>query len=98
MKNTFDERFPDDIVYEVDRISAKKVVNAPSRPRRDGTRRQITKYLVHWVGQTALRDCWVREEDCVGCEEAIQEFEQCEAARHPRRVYLSTSSLLPFRF
>lgn len=73
---TSGERFPDDIVYEVDRILAKRVVNAPGRPRRDGTRRQITKYLVRWKNQSARYDCWVKEEDCIGCEEAIREFEE----------------------
>jgi hypothetical protein len=72
---TTDERFPDDTVYEVERILAKRVYNAPGRPRADGSRRQITKYLIRWKGQSARTDSWVKEEDCIGCEEAIAEFE-----------------------
>ena len=80
---TTDERFPEDTVYEVERILAKRVVNAPGRPRRDGTRQQITKYLIRWKDQSARYDCWVREEDCIGCEDAIKEFEERQNALQP---------------
>lgn len=45
------ERFTDEEAYEVDRILAKKVVFARGRPRSDGTRQTVTKYLVRWNGQ-----------------------------------------------
>ncbi|KAJ5578390.1 uncharacterized protein N7459_007354 [Penicillium hispanicum] len=72
---TDDERFPGEEVYEVERILDKRVTPAPGRPRRDGTRRFITKYLVCWRGQTTREDQWVRAEDMIGAAEAIQEFE-----------------------
>lgn len=45
----------------------------------DGMRRQFTKYLIRWVGQSAREDCWVQEEDFIGCKEAIEDFERRQA-------------------
>ncbi len=78
---TEDDRFLGEEVFEVDRILAKKVVNAPGRLRRDGSRKTIIRYLIHWKNQSAWRDWLVNEEDCLGCAEAMQDFERREASR-----------------
>lgn len=73
---TFDPRFPDDTDrYDVEAILAMEERPARGRPRRDGSRRMVKRYLVRWAGQTAKEDEWLTKDDLVGCEELLNEFE-----------------------
>lgn len=72
---TVDDRFPGEEVFEVDRILAKQVANAPGRRRRDGSQVYRETSLQH-----VTRRFYCKGEELVNA--SLASFLQAACARH----------------